>query len=181
MPFTSHSHPLKISAVVARNGLIGMTFCPGKKQRWSATGADWDRQLDVDVAALAAWRTRAVLTFNEAWELRQLGVPNLGDAVTAAGIDWHHLPIVDGGIPDVTFERAWNIVGPQLHGRLAAGERLVLHCKGGLGRTGTLAARLLVETGIEPQTAIDMVRAARTGAIENAVQEAYVLRFGGSR
>lgn len=174
MSFTSHSHPLQIHSVAIGAGLIGMTFCPGKKQRGSATGVDWDRQLDVDIAALVAWQARAVLTFNEAWELTQLGVPDLGDALTAAGIQWHHLPVVDGGIPDAAFERAWQIVSPQLHARLTAGERIVLHCKGGLGRTGTLAARLLVEAGIAPQVAIERVRQVRPGAIENELQEAYV-------
>jgi ADP-ribosyl-[dinitrogen reductase] hydrolase len=178
---TSQTHPLQIPSVAVGDGLIGMTFCPGKKQWGSATGVDWDRQLDVDIAALVAWQTRVVLTFNEAWELRQLRVPDLGDALTAAGIQWHHLPIVDGGIPDATFERTWEIVSPQLHARLAAGERIVLHCKGGLGRTGTLAARLLVEGGVEPQAAIDMVRQARPGAIENDLQEDYVRRLGRAR
>jgi len=179
--YTSHTHPLQIASVAARNGLIGMTFCPGKKQRGSAFGVDWDRQLEADIAVLVAWQTKAVLTFNEAWELSHLGVPDLGDSLTAAGIQWHHLPIVDGGIPGSAFGRAWETISPQLHVRLDAEERIVLHCKGGLGRTGTLAARLLVEVGIAPQVAIDMVRRARPGAIENDLQETYVRRLGCSR
>jgi ADP-ribosyl-[dinitrogen reductase] hydrolase len=57
------------------------------------------------------------------------------------------------------------------------GERrhVLLHCMGGLGRSGMVAARLLVELGEEPRTAIQRVRAARPGAIETAAQEAYVL------
>jgi ADP-ribosyl-[dinitrogen reductase] hydrolase len=154
-----------------------MTFCPGKKQPWSATGTQWDRQLDVDVGVLVAWETAAVVTLNEAWELTQLGVPDLGATLSAAGIAWHHLPIVDGGVPDAVFERRWEEVGPRLHGRLGAGERVVVHCKGGLGRTGTIAARLLIESGIGPELAMSMVRQARPGAIENAAQESYVRRL----
>ena len=171
---TSHSHPLQIAAVAARRGLVGMTFCPGKKQRGSAMGFDWDRQLDVDISTLQSRRTAVVITLNEAWELEQLGVPNLGGALVAAGIEWHHMPIVDGGVPDAAFERAWQIISPDLHSRLSAGERVVVHCKGGLGRTGTIAARLLIETGITPETAMALVRKARPGAIENDAQEAYV-------
>ncbi len=172
---TSHSHPLRIDAVPLARGLVGMTFCPGKKQR-GAQGGHWDRQLDVDIAALVAWGTTAVVTFNESFELHDLRVASLGQALTEAGIVWHHLPIVDGGIPDADFERDWQGVGPSLHARLAVGERVVLHCKGGLGRTGMLAARLLIEAGADPTDAIRQVRAARPGAIENSLQESYVRR-----
>ena len=46
---------------------------------------------------------------------------------------------------------------------------------GGLGRSGMIAARLLVELGEEPRAAIQRVRQVRPGAIETAAQEDYVL------
>ena len=63
----------------------------------------------------------------------------------------------------------------RLHALLSDGHNIVIHCKGGLGRTGTIAARLLVEFGAGPQTAIQSVRKARPGAIENSLQEQYIL------
>lgn len=51
----------------------------------------------------------------------------------------------------------------------------MVHCKGGLGRAGTIAARLLVELGTDPSDAISKVRGVRTGAIETSAQERYVL------
>ncbi len=64
--------------------------------------------------------------------------------------------------------------GPELRRRLAEGARVLIHCRAGLGRTGTVAARLLVEHGLEPEAAILRVRQSRPGAIETAGQEAYV-------
>lgn len=55
------------------------------------------------------------------------------------------------------------------------GKRIFIHCRGGLGRTGTLAGRLLIENGLEPEAAINEVREARKGAIETALQEYYLL------
>lgn len=46
------------------------------------------------------------------------------------------------------------------------GETATIHCRGGLGRTGMLAAQILVEGGTKPQEAIDCVRGARPGSIE---------------
>jgi ADP-ribosyl-[dinitrogen reductase] hydrolase len=56
------------------------------------------------------------------------------------------------------------------------GNRIVVHCRGGLGRTGVIAARLLIELGEAPDKALQRVRAARPGAVETPEQEDYVLR-----
>jgi ADP-ribosyl-[dinitrogen reductase] hydrolase len=45
---------------------------------------------------------------------------------------------------------------------------------GGAYRAGTIAARLLIELGMEPTKAIEHVRAARPGAIETNDQEKFV-------
>jgi ADP-ribosyl-[dinitrogen reductase] hydrolase len=51
----------------------------------------------------------------------------------------------------------------------------VVHCKGGLGRAGTIAAKLFIELGHSPDDAVRRVRAARPGAIETPSQRDYVL------
>ena len=61
-----------------------------------------------------------------------------------------------------------------LHRRLD----VLVHCRGGLGRAGTIAARLLVELGMDPTKAIVSVRAARPDTIENCNQENYVKNIG---
>ena len=58
---------------------------------------------------------------------------------------------------------------------LREGRNILVHCRGGLGRAGTIAARLLIEIGIDPKIAISEVRAVRPGAIETVEQEKYVL------
>jgi ADP-ribosyl-[dinitrogen reductase] hydrolase len=89
---------------------------------------------------------------------------------------WYHLPIRDGDVPDAHFEQAWHRQGPELRQRLTAGERILIHCRAGLGRTGLVAVRLLIELGEEPRTALDRVRAARPGAVETPAQKCYVLQ-----
>ncbi|MCW2273707.1 hypothetical protein GJ654_17230 [Rhodoblastus acidophilus] len=174
---TSQTHPLEIAHVRASpaQGRIGITFCPGKHDRAARTGV-WARDLATDIDALVAWGARLVLTLNEPAELTALNVTNLGTEVLARGLDWRHVPIADFSTPDPAFERRWRTHGRDIRMLLRRGDDVVVHCKGGLGRAGMIAARLLVELGVDPEGAIKTVRAARKGAIETSAQLALVRR-----
>ena len=88
---------------------------------------------------------------------------------------WFHLPVADGSTPGAEFERRWEVNGEDIRTLLRDGRDVVVHCRGGLGRAGTIGARLLVELGMEPAQAMRQVRAVRPGAIETSAQERYVL------
>lgn len=174
---TSVTHPLHITSVQAapEQGRIGITFCPGKHDMKAATGV-WKRDLELDLDAIERWGAKLVLTLVEKHELEYLKVPNLGSAVQARGIRWLHLPIRDFGTPSETFEQDWRQYGPDVRSALRERSEILVHCKGGQGRAGMIAARLLVELGVPPEEAINSVRAARPGAIETRAQEDVVRR-----
>lgn len=172
---TSETDPLQIAELPVGGGVLGVTLCPGKSGA-SVFGTAWARDLETDVAAIAAWGASAVVTLIEEHEFALLQVEALPEAVRAAGIAWHHLPIEDVSVPDERFEREWPVVWPQLSARLEAGERVVVHCRGGLGRAGTVAALMLIECGESPERAMARVRAVRPGAIETREQERWVRR-----
>jgi ADP-ribosyl-[dinitrogen reductase] hydrolase len=174
---TSTSHPLLIAEVAAGSGggIVGITFCPGK-QGPSLWGPHWRRDLAADIDAIARWGAGAVVTLIEDHEFEMLGVAGLGAAVRARGMAWHHLPVIDVRPPGEAFERRWQDVGPELRSALRCGRKIVVHCRGGLGRAGTVAARLLVELGMAPSDAISQVRAVRPGAIQTLAQQEYVMR-----
>ena len=174
---TSVTHPLEIASVRAGPGMgrVGLTLCPGKQQRGAATGA-WARDLAADLDAIAEWGAAAVLTLVDKEELARLGVDMvaLREGVAARHMIWQYYPLTDGGVPEAIYSGAWGIVGPELRARLRDGFDVLVHCKGGLGRAGTIAAQLLIELGMDDERAVDLVRAARPGAIENQAQEVYV-------
>lgn len=171
----SFTHPLQIAtvAVPGLDGAVGITFCPGKRDRQAATGI-WDRDLAADLLAIRDWGAVAVVTLMERHELERLGVPHLGAAVEAMGMRWVHAPIVDVSVPDWTFDDVWDGAAAEVRADLKAGRRVLFHCRGGLGRSGTIAARTLVELGMAPDTAIMAVRRVRPGAIETPAQERHV-------
>jgi protein-tyrosine phosphatase len=170
---TSLTDPLRIDEVGGGVGRIGICLCPGKRGS-SLTGLHWERDLAADLDAIRHWRADAVLTLIEDHEFQALQVPQLGSQVQARGIAWHHLPIVDFHAPDARFEAAWAQRGPALLAQLRAGGRLLVHCRGGLGRAGTVAARMLVELDMPTDEAIAQVRRARPGAIETQEQVRYI-------
>jgi ADP-ribosyl-[dinitrogen reductase] hydrolase len=170
---TSLNSPLRIGEVPVGTGCIGITLCPGKTDPHARTGP-MARDLEMDVRAIATWGARAVVTLLEDAEMEKLGVRGLGDAVARNGMQWVHLPIPDGSIPDAAFAEKWKTAGAHLEAIVRAGGRVLVHCRGGLGRSGTIAARMLVELGATPDDAIARVRAARPGAIETEEQERYV-------
>lgn len=170
-PRTSSACPLRIDEVrFPGGGIIGITICPGKKDKRRG----WDRDLLTDMDAIASWVAAAMVTLMEDHEFDLLKVRQLPFAAIERGISWFHVPIRDVSIPDFRFHERWIGIGIRLREMLQRGEKVLIHCRGGLGRSGLVAAMLLIDSGVEAQEAVAMVRESRPGAIETVQQEAFV-------
>ena len=170
---TSETDPLSFSTLQVGQGFIGLTICPGKKGA-SIYGNDWHRDLDSDIRAIANWGASAVVTIMTDDELQFLGVGNLGLYVAKYGMEWYQIPVPDTTAPNYETLEQWDYIRRRIHSRLNREEKIIIHCRGGLGRSGTLAAKLLMDKGLTCREAIERVRVARPGAIETAEQELYL-------
>ncbi|MEX1171173.1 MAG: ADP-ribosylglycohydrolase family protein, partial [Chloroflexota bacterium] len=136
----------RLRGVAAVGGRLGMTFLPGK-QREGWTGLHW-RTLPADVPRLAA--THGVDTFLllvEDHELQATRVPDIADTMAAAGIDLLRFPIRDMDVPP---DRAGlRMVLDDVLRRLVGGESVIVACRGGWGRTGTIVGCLLRDGGLD--------------------------------
>jgi ADP-ribosyl-[dinitrogen reductase] hydrolase len=161
---TSLTHPLQIAVIAAGPGFgrVGITLCPGKYDLHAMSG-EWERDLALDLDTICKWGAAAVVTLLEPEELTVLRVERLGEEVLRRNMLWFHLPIVDVSIPDERFEQQWDDAGDKVRSILRGGSDVLVHCRGGLGRAGTIAARLLVELGMDPRKAIAAVREVRPG------------------
>lgn len=175
---TSLSSPLRVdflpSESVGLPGRIGLTIAPGKK----GAGIDgvWDRDLEADLGRLRGVYDAGVLvSLCEAHELRRLGIGELWERARAAGMQVEAWSFADGGAPphpEWLFPAIERVLGAA-----AEGSTVVIHCRGGLGRSGLVAACALVARGLGAEEAMRVVRGARTGAIENERQEDFVRAF----
>lgn len=152
-------------------GRLGMTFLPGKRDKGLA-GEHW-RVLENDVKLLHSGHgvDRFVLLVADD-ELVTTHVKDVEKVMDKQGIDLARYPIPDGGVPsDVNSYRSL-IRG--VRDAVAAGKTVAVACRGGLGRTGTVVASVLVEAGLDAEAAIALTRTSRKGTIETAVQEEFV-------
>jgi ADP-ribosyl-[dinitrogen reductase] hydrolase len=166
-----------IDALPVAGGQIGLCCCPGHRLTPRFVRPSL-QDFEADLDAIAAFGARRLITLMEPDELLYIGIEpkRLDREARARGLVWTHLPIRNLSVPGVDWETNWVTVGEALRSDLAGGGRFAMHCYAGLGRTGTVAARLLVEHGSLPAEAIAQVRKIRPGSIETTEQESYVLR-----
>lgn len=147
------------------SGSIGMTILPGRRDR--------DRSLEEDLAVIQEEGVKAVLCLITENEFSQYGVPDLKTAYASAGFDAQYLPIADQTTP--ALEPMQNTL-QWLDEHLQQGQKVLVHCAGGLGRSGLMAAAyLIVKRGLNANAAIDMVREVRgVRAIETRRQEEFL-------
>ncbi len=87
-------------------------------------------------------------------------------AVARAGWSRHSIPVEDFHPPSLGQVRRF----VHLLDATARGAKVVVHCQGGLGRTGTMAAAYWIAKGLTARTAITRVRTARPRAVETCGQ-----------
>lgn len=92
-------------------------------------------------------------------EIVDLGLTEEAKICETHGIQFHSFPIVDCGVPSsrktaLAFLR-------QIEGALVDGKCIGVHCRQGIGRSGLIAACLLILAGADPDKALQRVSAAR--------------------
>ena len=115
-----------------------------------------------------------MLSLVEEEEAERAGAPDLSARFKREGITCLRAPIIDYGSPDEAFETSWSDHRDTVLALLAGGAKVLVHCRGGQGRSGTIAAALLIAGGMAPADAIAEVRRSRPAAIETAGQEIWL-------
>ena len=158
------THPFDILTLDNGAKLI-FTPCPGTK---AVSVAD----------ALKSFKeagAQAVITMMTMDEL----IENQADAIPSLcaelGMDWYHLPVEDGCAPDAPFAQAFALHKTTLLNAVNAGSTMVIHCHGGSGRTGLMAAILVLESGYEAADVKARIQRIRPKSLTSPVQVNYLI------
>lgn len=158
------THPTWQLNVAENDAALILTPCPGTK------GVD----LETSLKELKAAGALAIVTALDFEEMEAAGVSELPQLAEQLGLAWFHQPIEDDHAPDEQFDARWEEISPQLHNVLDQGGKVALHCMGGSGRTGLLAAHLLLELDWDLDVIKAEVKALRPGAFTKPLQIEYI-------
>jgi protein-tyrosine phosphatase len=130
---------------------------PGKLAMASRPrGGDW---LEDEMAAWRQAGISTVLSLLTPEEERELDLKNEAQEAKARGMRFASLPIPDRQVPNSESEVSAAL--DRLDADLSAGKNAVIHCRQGIGRTGLVAACLLITKGRTPEFAVKALSAAR--------------------
>lgn len=150
-------------------GTLMFTPCPGTK------GVSLSDSLGQLKAAGAA----AVITLMPTHELEQNDAAHIGVICEELGLEWYQLPIEDDCAPEQAFEAAFTDYKASILALLQAGKKVAIHCKGGSGRTGLMAAILMTQLGYGKTEAQALVQQLRPKTLCHPVHQSYFATFKG--
>ncbi len=117
---------------------------------------DW---ADEEFSSLAAAGLTTIVSLLEDHEAFELGLAEEARLCQANELAFVSFPIPDRGVPSNVGAFAELILG--IHSRCTSGESVVVHCRAGIGRSGVVAAGVLVAGGTSVEEAFRIVSIAR--------------------
>jgi protein-tyrosine phosphatase len=133
-------------------------------------GGDW---LVDEISRLREAGFEIVVSLLTAEEIEELGLTEEREFLESQGLQYCNYPIPDLGIP--SSNKTTRKLLTRIHDDLKGGKKVALHCRGSIGRSGLIAASVLVFAGVEPSRAIrDVTKARGCESPETAEQREWV-------
>ncbi len=158
-----------------RGGYLAMTGFPGLLTHVDGTPYLDPQQMTETLKGLRAVGARQFLVLTEEEELPNGAFALISDISQQVGLEIRFAAIEDFNVPGEAFLRQWPEHRARFEQALDAGEAVALSCQYGAGRSGLIAAWLLMGAGLPAAKAVAVVREHFHEAIENQLQENWLL------
>jgi protein-tyrosine phosphatase len=136
-----------------------------------------DDGLKIDVDEWKASGLDMVVCLLEQKEVSELGLQREAELSRASGIEFVLFPIPDFDVPKAMPD-AFQIAGSIADG-VIEGRSILIHCRGGIGRSSVVAACALIRFGIEANAALALIKQTRGRDVpETDEQRAWIEAFG---
>lgn len=100
-----------------------------------------------------------IVSLLESSEAYDVGLHDEKKLTEKNGMEFISFPIKDRGLPDSVDK--YVELTKNLYHQIAGGKNTVIHCRAGIGRTGMIAAGVLLHCGFEPEEALEYISAKR--------------------
>lgn len=121
-----------------------------------------------DIKAYRARDVDVIVSMLASDEENMLGLSRESTECADVGIAFVSCPIVDFGLPDPTI---YDVLVDQITDRLRAGQKVAVHCRAGIGRSGMVTAGVLIALGADADTAVVQITNARGISIPDTVEQ----------
>ena len=111
------------------------------------------------IETLAVAGIGQVVSLLESAESTMLGLDAESSTVIANGMTFVSFPIADFGVPSSVQKFAEQ--SAELFRQLKSGTNVLIHCRGGVGRSGLMAAGVMLQAGFEPEQAFTRITKSR--------------------
>jgi protein-tyrosine phosphatase len=139
------------------NGLLGMMPRP-----------KGGSELSKEIQTLSNQKVDCVVCLIEQSEMEELDLLEESAFCEKVGITFIHFPIKDFHLPE---QKAYFSLLDSINERLQKNQKIVIHCRAGIGRTGTITAGLLLKNKIHTENIFEYLSKIRTCEVPDTKEQ----------
>ncbi len=129
--------------------------------------------LEKELKFIHKQKVSKILCLMQTDESISLGLQAQESICTKLGIEFQRFAIPDYGVPDLTDLK---MLTRQLHTEIIQGTNLLVHCRGGIGRTGLVCCCLLIATGLSASEAVAIITEKRGCSVPETPAQCDLIR-----
>ena len=125
--------------------------------------------IEEEFSSIAKWGINRIVSLLEQHESIELGLDTEKELSEKNGMEYVSYPIPDRGLPSSPND--YLSFTKRLYHEAAGGLDTVIHCRAGIGRTGLIAAGVLLHCGFGPEEAFKLISEKRGVSVPDTQEQ----------